>query len=89
MGQTRQIIHVDMDAFYAVCPMYPIVSKATHNRNASLATFLITVAVWSAIVPKEYVGSKCETVGQRILLRTWDTGEASLTMGVLQGRVFV
>ena len=49
----------------------------------------ITMAVWPAIVPKEYVDRKCETVGQTILLRTRDTGEASLTVGVLQGRVFV
>ena len=59
------------------------------NRNALLAMYEITMAVWPAIVPKEYVDRKCETVGQTILLRTWDTGEASLTVGVLQGRVFV
>ncbi len=89
MAESRQIIHVDMDAFYAVCPMYPIVDKTIRNRNALLAMFIITVAVWSAAVPKEYVSGKCDTTGQTILLRTWETGEASLTMGVLQGRVFV
>jgi hypothetical protein len=89
MAKNRQIIHVDMDAFYAVCPMYPIVIKAAYNRNALLAMFIITVAIWSAIVPKEYVSGKCDATGQTILLRTWDTGEASLTVGVLQGRVFV
>lgn len=42
MSESYQLIHVDMDAFYAACPMYPIVAKVMRNRNASLAMFIIT-----------------------------------------------